>query len=187
MRNRRVVALGLVCVGLLGSAGLTACSPAADRAADTGLAADTGVATSPASAPAAAAVPAAGAATLTVATHPTIGTYLADSAGRSLYLFEQDTAGVSTCYDACAAAWPPFVAAAAPTSGDSAVRASMIATVKRTDGSQQVSYNGLPLYYYAADAAPGDVNGQDIEQFGAEWYLVTPDGKKREGRAQKTP
>ena len=187
MRIRRFATSSAVCVCALWSAGVSACSPAADRAAETRAAADTpAVASSPATSPPSA-TPTAGTATLTVATHPTIGTYLADGAGRALYLFEQDTAGTSTCYDACAAAWPPYVVSAAPTAGDSAVRASMIATVRRKDDSQQVSYNRLPLYYYAGDAEPGDINGQDLDQFGAEWYLVTPDGTKREGQVEPKP
>ena len=57
-----------------------------------------------------------------------------------------------------------------------AVRAQLLGTVERRDGAKQVTYNGWPLYYYARDQNPGDTNGQDVEGFGAEWYLVTPDG-----------
>jgi len=57
-----------------------------------------------------------------------------------------------------------------------AVRAQLLGTVQRRDGAMQVTYNGWPLYYYARDQNPGDTNGQDVEGFGGEWYLVTPEG-----------
>lgn len=112
-----------------------------------------------------------------------LGTYLTDASGRSLYLFQGDTAvaggqqRASTCYDECAQAWPPLLVAGAPVPANPAIRAEMIGTVERRDGARQVTYNGWPLYYYARDLNPGDTNGQDVEGFGAEWYLVTPEGE----------
>lgn len=53
-----------------------------------------------------------------------------------------------------------------------------LSTTKRKDGSTQVTYNGWPLYYFAKDQTPGEITGQDVEGFGAEWYLVSPDGEK---------
>ena len=52
----------------------------------------------------------------------------------------------------------------------------MLGTVERRDGSLQVTYNGWPLYYFVKDGKPGDTIGQDMEGFGGEWYLVSPDG-----------
>lgn len=111
-----------------------------------------------------------------------VGTYLTDATGRALYLFEKDTNGQSTCDGDCAAAWPPYLSPGTPTTADSIVKPALLATIVRPDGNRQVAYNGLPLYYYAKDVSPGDTNGQDIEAFGAEWYLVAPDGTKQEGK-----
>jgi len=112
-----------------------------------------------------------------------LGTYLTDAGRRALYLFQADTAvaggqqRASTCYDECAQAWPPLLVEGEPVPVNPAVRAEMIGTVQRRDGARQVTYNGWPLYYYARDQNPGDTNGQDVEGFGAEWYLVTPEGQ----------
>jgi hypothetical protein len=46
-----------------------------------------------------------------------------------------------------------------------------LSAIDRTDGSQQMTYNDIPLYYYAADTKPGDTTGQDV---GDVWYVVTP-------------
>jgi predicted lipoprotein with Yx(FWY)xxD motif len=104
------------------------------------------------------------------------GTFLVDSKGRSLYLFEADKSDKSTCNDACAAAWPPLTTTGAPTAG-TGVKASLLGTSKRDDGTMEVTYNGHPLYYFANDTAPGDTKGQGVDGFGAEWYVVGPGGK----------
>jgi predicted lipoprotein with Yx(FWY)xxD motif len=111
-----------------------------------------------------------------------IGTYLTDATGRALYRFEKDSTGRSTCDADCAAAWPPYLSPGAPSAADTVVRPALLTTIVRPDGNRQVAYNGMPLYYYAKDVRPEDTNGQDIESFGAEWYLVAPDGTKREGK-----
>jgi predicted lipoprotein with Yx(FWY)xxD motif len=107
------------------------------------------------------------------------GKYLTDAEGMSLYLFEADGKLNSTCYEACAQAWPPLVTEGEPTAGEGLDK-GMLATFERTDGSTQVAYNGRPLYYFARDGSAGDTKGQDIEGFGAEWYLVSPEGEKVE-------
>lgn len=106
-----------------------------------------------------------------------LGTILVDSNGRTLYLFEADTGGKSSCNGQCAQVWPPFIAEGKVTAGAGA-DASKLGTTKRTDGSLQVTYNGLPLYYYVSDSKPGDTTGNNVDQFGAEWYAVTPAGVK---------
>lgn len=111
------------------------------------------------------------------------GEFLADKAGRPLYLFTADTGGVSTCYGPCAAAWPPLLAAqGTPTPGSAGVDARLLAVTRRQDGAPQVTYNGHPLYYYAKDAGAAGPQGQDVHDSGGEWYLVTPRGQKLEGR-----
>jgi predicted lipoprotein with Yx(FWY)xxD motif len=121
------------------------------------------------------------AAELTVRESPEHGQYVADGEGMALYMFEADTRGegdteaVSTCYDDCAGAWPPLVAEEAQ-AGDQ-VESDLIGTIERRDGEMQVTYGGWPLYYFVRDEAAGDTNGQDVEGFGAEWYLVSPSGE----------
>jgi predicted lipoprotein with Yx(FWY)xxD motif len=119
-----------------------------------------------------------GAATTTASVAVSNG-YLVDGSGRTLYLFEADTSSTSTCSGACAAAWPPATTQGAPKATGEA-KASLLGTTKRSDGSTQVTYAGHPLYQYAGDTAPGDTNGAGSEEYGAEWYPVTPTGKALE-------
>jgi predicted lipoprotein with Yx(FWY)xxD motif len=105
------------------------------------------------------------------------GTYLVDGTGKSLYLFIIDTGGKSMCSGPCAQAWPPLTTNGKPTAS-SGVTASKLTTITRSDGSTQVVYAGHPLYYFVGDKAPGDTTGQDIDQFGAKWYVLAKDGKK---------
>ena len=96
------------------------------------------------------------------------GTFLVDSSGRSLYLFEADKSSTSTCTGACAAAWPPLTTTGAPTAG-TGVKASLLGTSKRDDGKMEVTYNGHPLYYFANDSAPGDIKGDGK---GGVWHVA---------------
>lgn len=116
------------------------------------------------------------------ATDAKIGPYLTDATGRALYLFEKDQNGQSACEGDCAAAWPPYLSPGTPMAADSGVTVALLTVVQRPDGNRQVAYNGMPLYYYSKDTGPGDTKGQDIKAFGADWYLVAPDGTKLEGK-----
>ena len=107
---------------------------------------------------------------------PALGPFLVDSSGMSLYLFEADTAGASTCFDDCMAAWPPLVTDGPAVAG-TGVDQALLGTTERPDGLTQVTYGGWPLYYYVEDTAPGETRGHDFEDFGAEWYLVSPTGE----------
>lgn len=113
------------------------------------------------------------------ATSSKLGKILVDTTGRTLYLFLKDKGTASTCSGACAAVWPPLVTQGKPQTGPGA-SAPLLGTTKRTDGKVQVTYHGHPLYFYAADHAPGDTTGQGLNQFGAEWYVLSPDGTKLE-------
>jgi len=107
---------------------------------------------------------------LKVAQDPAVGSFLTDAEGNALYLFTPDTTpGESTCYDDCATAWPPL----APSEGMNlpAGVPGELTTVERTDGTQQVAYNDIPLYYYAGDEQAGDINGQGL---GGVWFIVPP-------------
>ena len=100
-----------------------------------------------------------------------LGDILVDGEGRTLYLFTPDDQGDPTCYDDCAANWPAFEGPATAGEGSDD---SKLGTAERTDGAQQVTYDGWPLYYFAGDEQAGDVNGQGV---GDVWYAVTADGK----------
>jgi predicted lipoprotein with Yx(FWY)xxD motif len=108
-----------------------------------------------------------------------LGTVLVDSQGLTLYDFHKDKGGESSCYGACAAAWPPLLTEGDPQAQGAADR-GMLGTTQRQDGTTQVTYNGWPLYTYAGDQAPGEANGNDIDQFGAEWYALQPNGQEPE-------
>jgi predicted lipoprotein with Yx(FWY)xxD motif len=104
-----------------------------------------------------------------------LGSILVDGSGRTLYLFQKDQPNQSACAGACAAAWPPDHGSGAATAG-SGVKASLLGTIKRGDGSMQVTYNHHPLYYYSGDSGAGQQNGQGLNAFGATWYVVAPSG-----------
>jgi predicted lipoprotein with Yx(FWY)xxD motif len=105
-----------------------------------------------------------------------LGTVLVDDQGETLYLFEKDAGSKSTCAGGCAAAWPPVKTEGEPQAGGSAA-AGMLGTSKRSDGTTQVTYAGHPLYRYAGDGAPGDTNGQGLDDFGAKWYALGSNGQ----------
>jgi predicted lipoprotein with Yx(FWY)xxD motif len=107
--------------------------------------------------------------------HTSVGTVLVDAHGRTLYLFKKDEGAMSTCYGSCASLWPPLTTDGKASAGKGVV-AGKLGTSKRTDGATEVTYAGHPLYTYAGDAKPGDVNGQGLDQFGAEWDALPPSG-----------
>jgi len=116
-------------------------------------------------------------ATGTVSTRETkLGRILVDANGRTLYLFEKDKGATSSCSGACASIWPPLTAGQAM--AGARVTAADLGTTKRSDGKTEITYAGHPLYAYAGDQKPGDVAGQGLDQFGAEWYVLAPDGHK---------
>jgi predicted lipoprotein with Yx(FWY)xxD motif len=107
-----------------------------------------------------------------------LGPFLTNNQGLTLYIRTSDSSGVSTCNDACAIIWPPL----APPTGDLTLPDSAggtLATLTRTDGTQQLSYNGMPLYTYTGDFQPGDTNGQGLDATTAQgvsgaWKVATP-------------
>jgi predicted lipoprotein with Yx(FWY)xxD motif len=117
------------------------------------------------------------AAVVSVANNPKLGKILVDSKGLTLYYFEKDKKGgtSSTCSGACASVWPP-VTTSGSAKATSGAQASKLGTIKRSDGSSEVTYNGWPLYTYVSDTKPGDAKGNDLKQFGASWYALTPAG-----------
>ncbi len=87
------------------------------------------------------------------------GQALVDGQGRALYLWEADKGGMSTCTGPCAAAWPPVTVSGMAQAG-SGVSKNLLGTAKRADGTEQVTYNGHPLYYFAGDAGPAWPGGR---------------------------
>ena len=110
-----------------------------------------------------------------IATAGNLGQILVDAKGRTLYLFQKDTGTNSACTGACATAWPPLQDASKPTVG-TGLTAAEVGTTMRSDGTQQVTYNGHPLYLYVGDQKPGDTNGQGINAFGGGWFVLSPAG-----------
>jgi predicted lipoprotein with Yx(FWY)xxD motif len=86
-----------------------------------------------------------------------------------------DTGDKSNCSGACATAWPPVTTSGKPTAG-TGVNAGDLGTTTRSDGSQEVTYKGHPLYYFIADKSAGETTGQGSNSFGAKWWLVAPSG-----------
>lgn len=121
------------------------------------------------------------AASTVVAVHDSkLGKILSDGQGRTLYLFESDNGTMSTCNSNCLSAWPALTTSGNAQAANGAA-ASLIGTARQSDGSTQVTYAGHLLYYYAGDNQPGDTNGQGLNQFGAGWDVLSPQGNKIEG------
>ena len=167
-----VIAAGIAlatsaCSSSLSSNGTTA-APAASSA------------TAQPSTPAAAASASSGMAATTIDLQSASGIddkFLADGQGRALYLFEADKGSTSTCTGACASAWPPVTASAMPMAGGG-VSQSLLGTAKRADGTEQLTYNGHPLYYFSADTGSGMAKGQGVKAFGSDWYVLDGKGSK---------
>lgn len=151
--------------GLIMVVGLIAAACGGGNGATTTTAAPAGPATTPA-----VATTTTGAGEMLEVVASAAGDALVDAEGRSVYVFLPDAQGASTCYEACESNWPPLSGSVGAGSG---VDGSLLASAARNDGSAQVTYNGWPLYYFAGDAAPGDINGQGINDV---WFLVSATG-----------
>jgi predicted lipoprotein with Yx(FWY)xxD motif len=130
-------------------------------------------AAAPAPAPAASANAPTTAPMLAVVKSDTLGSFLTDDKGMTLYFYTPDKDGVSACYGGCATAWPPLLTAdgTIPAAPDGIT--GTFGITKRTDGTSEVTYNNMPLYYYAKDKAAGDVVGQGV---GNVWFVALSNG-----------
>ena len=99
-------------------------------------------------------------------------TLVTNAKGFTLYSFAPDTATTSKCSGACAQIWPPVKGPA--TAGPGVT--GKLATITRSDGTKQATYNGHPLYTYAADTAPGQANGNNLDVNGGVWHEVPVSG-----------
>lgn len=116
--------------------------------------------------------PAAGGTTISVATEGDLAPYLVGPEGLTLYMFTNDADGVSNCSGQCATNWPPLVVADGeePTASEDAP--GELGVIEREDGlGRQVTYNGMPLYYWVGDTAPGQTSGHEV---GGVWFVVPP-------------
>jgi predicted lipoprotein with Yx(FWY)xxD motif len=115
--------------------------------------------------------------TLTVQRSP-VGPILATGGGSTLYDFVPDSSTQSTCLnDGCVLQWPPLLKSGAVRLGPG-VDPSLVGTLRRPDGSTQLSYGGHPLYTYDLDVTPGMVMGQGIDQDGGLWYVLDARGRQ---------
>ena len=140
------------CGGTTGSSGSTASSGAASGAASAAASKSSGTA-------------------LRTATISGVKV-LTSAKGFTLYWFVPDTATKSNCNGGCASVWPPVKGPATAGSGVTGT----LATIKRSDGSTQATYNGHPLYTYVGDSAPGQAKGNNLNASGGVWHEVTASG-----------
>ena len=177
--NRRQRALLVVPFVAAGLAALAACSStsSSSSSAPSSAPATSSAAAAPSSAPASSSAPAGGSSASGAAAATAVGlktasiggvTVLTNAKGFALYSFAPDTATKSACSGACAAAWPPQ-----PASG---TVKSPYTTIKRSDGSTQLVFDGHPLYTYIADTTPGTASGNGVNAFGGVWKEVPASG-----------
>ncbi len=109
---------------------------------------------------------------LKVAQKTALGNILTDGKGMTLYIFKKDKPGESVCEGQCAQKWPPMVLPEGAKPMAPAGVAGKLGDIERKDDTYQMTYNGMPLYRYAGDTKPGDMNGQGL---GGVWFVVPTD------------
>lgn len=95
--------------------------------------------------------------------------FLAGAEGMALYRFNADEPGLSNCYDQCAENWPPFLLEEGEALTGGAGVVGELGTTERDDDTVQVTYGGMPLYYWVKDENPGDATGQNVND---AWFVV---------------
>jgi predicted lipoprotein with Yx(FWY)xxD motif len=118
-----------------------------------------------------------------------LGTILVDGRGRTVFVFATDKTDESTCDAACAADWPPVAAPSTLPASLPGVTGEL-GTTTRSDGSDQLTVAGHPLYTFSGDSAAGQTNGQGITLNGGLWTVVLPSGQPDTdpaGAATSTP
>ena len=111
-----------------------------------------------------------------VADESDFGTVLFDANGQVVYVFENDRTNRSNCTSAeCVKAWPPVLTENPPSAGPG-VDAGLLGTIRRDDGTLQVTYNGRPLYFYEHEG-PGEIKCHNVSLHGGLWWVVTPRGE----------
>ncbi|MDG3015712.1 hypothetical protein [Speluncibacter jeojiensis] len=122
--------------------------------------------------------PKAGPVTVDAHTVPGLGPILVDANGYTLYTFPPDDRQIVSCTGACQGSWPPvrLTGSVAPQAGHGVNPALLGSLPDPTDGGRVATYNGWPLYAYAGDVGPGQLNGQGLNLNGDEWYVIGTDG-----------
>lgn len=107
-------------------------------------------------------------------TSSSLGQIVVDGKGMSVYFFTNDTkdSGKSACTDPCVALWPAVTTTSDAPKAEGVT--GTLGTITTSDGKKQVTLNGLPLYNYVEDKAPGDIKGQGFNNL---WYLASPSGE----------
>lgn len=113
-----------------------------------------------------------------------LGNVVVDANGMTLYVFQKDTPGVSTCTGNCATNWPALTVTQGVTPTVTSDITATVGTITRPDGTIQVTLNNQPLYHFAKDAQPGDAKGQGI---GSVWFVVGADGKANQAAGGAAP
>lgn len=103
-----------------------------------------------------------------------VGIMLFDLSGHTLYRFDGDNGSASTCYGACAKAWPPALTEGKIRAVD--VPRKLVGTSKRKDGTIQLTYAGHPLYTHNGEHQ-GKSDGNGATAFGAKWHALRPNGE----------
>jgi predicted lipoprotein with Yx(FWY)xxD motif len=109
-----------------------------------------------------------------------LGKVLTAAGGRTVYLFQKDRHGKSSCYGQCATFWPPVITKGRPV-GRGGAPSSKLGTTRRRDGKTQATYGGHPLYYFKFDSRAGQATGEGSTNFGARWYVVNARGRAVKG------
>lgn len=104
-----------------------------------------------------------------IAKKESVGNYLTDTEGMTLYIFKKDTPGKSMCDAACVANWPLYYREAV--AAKEGLAASDFGTITRADGKKQTTYKTMPLYYFIKDKKAGDTTGQGVKDV---WFVVNP-------------
>jgi predicted lipoprotein with Yx(FWY)xxD motif len=124
--------------------------------------------------------------TVTISTRSTsIGTILVNAQGHTLYWFAIDTPAKSNCNGTCAGYWPPVIGMPVAASGTTLPKG--FGTITRSNGSTQATYDGHPLYTYAADTSAGMTSGNGLDASGGLWWAMTPSGAKPAGSGGASP
>ena len=105
------------------------------------------------------------------------GQFIVDANGRALYSFSGDVPGQTACLTNCASVWPPAIVDRIPTATHAAIDKAKLAMIPRGNGTSQLTYAGMPLYYSESDVKPDDTLGHYAMSFGGRFALVSPTGK----------
>ena len=169
--NRRKITRNTgLAIAVAASTGLIAAACSSGSSSSTGTTTGTPAAHSSAQSSAPAASGSTSAAVLKTESS-SLGTVLADGQGMTVYWFAADHGTTSACNGACASAWPPVTGT--PSAASGVTLSGTLSTITRSDGTKQATYNGHPLYTFNVDTAPGQVNGNNVDGFGAKWYAIT--------------